>query len=55
LVTVESIREYQASMPPAAFKVPPPPRLDNLKRLHEQQAKRAKRRAERRRSKTRGE
>lgn len=49
LITVESIRTYQASMPPAVIKAPPPPRLENLERLHERQRLRAKRRADRRR------
>jgi hypothetical protein len=53
LITVASIQSYLAAMPPAVFKPPPPPRLDNLKRLHEQQAKRAQRRAAHRRSKAR--
>jgi|SRR5262249_42899720 len=45
LVTVESIRAYQANMPPAVYKAPPPPRMEGLDRLHERQrAERAKRR-----------
>jgi hypothetical protein len=44
LVTVESIRAYQANMPPAVFKAPPPPRLENLDRLHERERARAERR-----------
>jgi hypothetical protein len=46
LVTIESIRAYQASMPPAVFREPPPPRLEGLVRLRE---KAAAKRAERRR------
>jgi hypothetical protein len=58
-ITVESIRRYQASMPRAMFKPPPPPRLENLDRLHAQQrqlaARRRAKRGERRHSKARGE
>jgi hypothetical protein len=50
LVTVDSIRRFQAKMPAAIFKPPPPPRLENLDRLHADAKQRAKRRAERRRS-----
>ena len=54
LVTVASIRRYQAKMPPAVFKQPSPPRLENLDRLHaKQREERANRRAERRRSRRR--
>jgi hypothetical protein len=54
LITTESIARYQANRPPAVFKAPKPPRLDNLDRLHaRQRAERAKRRVERRRSKAR--
>jgi hypothetical protein len=41
MVTVESIKQYQDSLPPATFARPKPPRLENLDRLH------AKQRAER--------
>jgi hypothetical protein len=49
LITTESIARYQANRPPAVFKAPKPPRLDNLDRLHAKRAERVKRRAERRR------
>jgi excisionase family DNA binding protein len=59
LVTVESIRRYQASMPRASFAPPKPPRLDNLDRLHAKQRQRAAqrraKRAQRHRSKAWGE
>jgi excisionase family DNA binding protein len=55
MITVESIKQYQASLPPATFARPKPPRLENLDRLHaKQREERTKRRAERRRSKARG-
>jgi hypothetical protein len=54
LITAESILRYQADRPVAVFKPPPPPRLDNLGKLHAKQRQlreqRAKRRVERRRS-----
>jgi hypothetical protein len=51
LVTVESIRRFQAKMPPAVFKKPAPPRYEGLKRLHAKQAvQRAQKRAERRKA-----
>jgi hypothetical protein len=57
LITTESILRYQANRPPAVFKAPPAPRLDNLDKLHAKQCQlreqRAKRRVERRRSKAR--
>jgi hypothetical protein len=50
-ITVESIRRYQASMPRASIRPPKPPRLEDLDKLHARQREdRAKRRAERRRS-----
>jgi hypothetical protein len=50
LITTESIARYQANRPAAVFKRPPPPRLDNLDKLHaKQRTERAKRRAARRR------
>jgi hypothetical protein len=50
LITTESILRYQANRPVAVFKRPPPPRLDNLDKLHaKRRAERAKRRAARRR------
>jgi hypothetical protein len=50
LITTESILRYQANRPAAVFKRPPPPRLDNLDKLHaKQREERAKQRAERRR------
>jgi hypothetical protein len=55
-ITVESIKRYQASMPRVAFKPPGPPRMESLDRLHEKQRQlAARRRAQRRRSKARGE
>ena len=33
-ITVESIKRYQASMPPATFKPPGPPRMEHLDQLH---------------------
>jgi hypothetical protein len=54
LITIASIRRYQSSLPPATFKPPKPPRLENLDKLHEKQRQRAeRRRAARRRSKAR--
>ncbi len=54
MVTVESIKQYQASLPPATFARPKPPRLENLDKLHaKQREERVKRRAERRRSRRR--
>jgi Helix-turn-helix domain len=50
LITTESIARYQANRPPAVFKQPKPPRLENLDRLHaKQREERARRRAARRR------
>jgi hypothetical protein len=47
-ITVESIRRYQASMPRATFKLPNPPRLEDLDRLHRKQRQlAAQRRAKR--------
>jgi hypothetical protein len=58
-ITVESIQKYQRSLPPATFKPPPPPRMENLSKLHAKQrqcaAQRRAKRAEHRRSKARGE
>ena len=55
LITTESILRYQANRPPAIFKRPPPPRLENLERLHaKQRDERAKRRDERRRRRMTG-
>jgi hypothetical protein len=58
-ITVESIRRYRASLPPATFKPPPKPRMESLDKLHAKQrqlaAQRRAQRAERRRSKARGE
>ena len=58
-ITVESIKRYQASMPPATFKTPGPPRMEHLDQLHVRQRELAKqrraKRALRRRSKARGE
>lgn len=54
LITIESIRRYQSSLPPITFKPPKPPRFENLDRLHaKQRQERADRRAERRRSRRR--
>jgi hypothetical protein len=53
LITVESIRRRQASLPRATFKPPKPPRMEDLDRLHAKQ--RAERRADRRSSRRRGE
>jgi hypothetical protein len=58
-ITVESIKRLQASLPRATFKPPPPPRMDHLDRLHTRQrqlaAQRRAKRAQRHRSKARGE
>lgn len=54
LITTESIRRYQSNRPAAVFKLPKPPRMENLDRLHaKQREERVKRRAERRRSRRR--
>jgi hypothetical protein len=56
-ITVESIKRYQAAMPPARFAPSKPPRLDDLDRLHQKQrrlaAGRRAKRAGHRRSKVR--
>jgi hypothetical protein len=54
-ITIESIRRYQRSLPPAVFKKPPPPRFENLEKLHERQRERAKRRADRRKARARAQ
>jgi hypothetical protein len=56
LITTESILRYQKNRPAAVFKPPGPPRMENLDRLREKHAaQRRAKRAERRRSKARGE
>jgi hypothetical protein len=56
-VTIASIKDYQASLPPATFKAPAAPRMESLDRLHAKQrqlaAQRRAKRAQRRRSKVR--
>jgi hypothetical protein len=58
-ITIESIKRYQASLKRVTFKAPASPRLEALDQLHAKQrqlaAQRRAKRAQRHRSKARGE